>query len=376
MDEGLEHRRLQHGGSSPAITAVLLADDRIITASDDNRIRVFSFEKNTLSYVLEGHGGGVWAVDVLDDTLVSGSTDTTIRVWDLKAGKCTHTFKGHEATVRCVKIARLDEATAKDGVDNTPGQPLIVSGSRDSTLRVWRLPSYGDVDSGIERSDGGETLEVSVASNPYHSFLLEGHTAAVRGLAVHGRIAVSGSYDNSVRVWDIEKGTLKWNMEGHTNKVYVVAYDASRNLAYSGSMDMTVRIWNLENGQCSRVLSGHNSLVGLLNISPNNLVSASADATLRVWDPETGDLKHVLSAHKGAVVSIAHDDDRILSATGKSSVLWNARNGSVIRVMYPDVGGRDVWQVALDGQRCVLCSTTTPGGTFIDTWRPGEPPSD
>lgn len=160
MDAELNHRRLHHGGSSPVITALLLADDRIITTSDDHKIRVFSFEKNSLSYILEGHLGGVWAVDVLGDTLVSGSTDTTVRVWDLKTGKCTHTFKGHEATVRCVKIARPKEAVVRVGGQTTLGQPLIVSGSRDSTLRVWRLPGYDDDDSGT-KSNGGETLEVS-----------------------------------------------------------------------------------------------------------------------------------------------------------------------------------------------------------------------
>lgn len=134
---------------------------------------------------------------------------------------------------------------------------------------------------------------------------------------------------------------------------------------------MTVRIWNLENGQCNRVLSGHTSLVGLLSISPNNLVSASADATVRVWDPETGDLKHVLSAHKGAIVAIAHDDNRIFGAGDHSPMLWNARDGSVIRDMRPEVGGQNIWQAALDGKRCVVYSTSTPGGTYIDTWSLG-----
>jgi len=177
-----------------------------------------------------------------------------------------------------------------------------------------------------------------------------------------------------VRVWDVEKGKLDWTLEGHTQKVYSVAYDAVRNHAYSGSMDSTVRVWNLEDGQCIRVLAGHTSLVGLLSTSPNSLVSAAADATLKVWNPNTNELKHTLTAHSDAITAVAHDDDKILSTSGTSEgslLLWNTRDGTVIRDMWPEVGGQRVWQVALEGLRCVAASTSTKA-SFIDIWTLGD----
>ncbi len=54
--------------------------------------------------------------------------------------------------------------------------------------------------------------------NPYHIRLLEGHTHAVRALAAHGRTLVSGSYDATVRVWDIITGECKFTLTGHTQK--------------------------------------------------------------------------------------------------------------------------------------------------------------
>ncbi len=108
-------------------------------------------------------------------------------------------------------------------------------------------------------------------------------------------------------------------------------------------MDSTVRVWNLEDGQCIRVLAGHTSLVGLLSTSPNSLVSAAADATLKIWNPNTNELKHTLTAHTDAITAVAHDDDKILSTSGTSEgslLLWNTRDGTVIRDMWPEVGGQ------------------------------------
>lgn len=54
--------------------------------------------------------------------------------------------------------------------------------------------------------------------NPYHLRLLSGHGSAVRALAARGRTLVSGSYDHTVRVWDIITGVCRWVLSGHTQK--------------------------------------------------------------------------------------------------------------------------------------------------------------
>jgi F-box and WD-40 domain protein CDC4 len=54
--------------------------------------------------------------------------------------------------------------------------------------------------------------------NPYHRLFLEGHGHAVRGLAVRGRTLVSGSFDCTVRVWDLVTAASKWIMVGHMQK--------------------------------------------------------------------------------------------------------------------------------------------------------------
>lgn len=135
-----------HGRS--VVTCLLISHGRIISASDDHTIHVYSLATGTRIHLLEGHDGGVWAIAATKNTLVSGSTDRTIRVWDLETGRCNHVFGGHTSTVRCIAIVRpeLTDYVDEQGVvqkEKWPERRLIVSGSRDHTVRVWTLPRPG-----------------------------------------------------------------------------------------------------------------------------------------------------------------------------------------------------------------------------------------
>ena len=135
-----------HGSS--VVTSLIFSHGRFISSSDDHSIRVYSLATGELVHSLEGHEGGVWAVAASKDTLVSGSTDQTVRIWDLSTGKCTHVFGGHTSTVRCLSIVKPELIDVeRDGVvtkEKWPKRPLIVTGSRDRSLRVWALPRPGD----------------------------------------------------------------------------------------------------------------------------------------------------------------------------------------------------------------------------------------
>ncbi|EJU00171.1 WD40 repeat-like protein [Dacryopinax primogenitus] len=344
------------------VTCLQISATRIVSASDDHTIHVHSPIDGALLQSLQGHSGGVWALQFVHNTLVSGSTDRTVRVWDLRTGTNTHVFAGHTSTVRCLQIVE------KGDNGTWPRRRMIITGSRDNSLRLWYLPREGDAEYKSPGTGEGDTDRDEPQRNPYHVRLFAGHTSAVRALAARGKTLVSGSYDCTVRVWDMSTGECRFVLSGHAQKVYSVALDPIRERCASGSMDGTVRIWCLETGQCLHALTGHTSLVGLLSIRPNQLISAAADSTLRVWSPTSGDLLHTLTGHPAAITCFLHDEFRVLSGSEGSLKMWDADKGEWRRDLLTEVGG--VWQVAGWGRR-VVSASNRGDETYLDVFEWG-----
>ncbi len=329
------------------ITCLQFDDDKILTGSDDTLIHVYDTKTGVLRKKLEGHEGGVWALQYEGNVLVSGSTDRSVRVWDIEKGLCTQVFHGHTSTVRCLQILmpEMTGSTEQGKPILVPEKPLIITGSRDSQLRVWRLPEQGSkryIQTGPPAND---------ADCPYFVRVLTGHLHSVRAIAAHQDTLVSGSYDNTVRVWKISTGETVFRLQGHAMKVYSVVLDHKRNRCISGSMDNFVKIWSLETGACLFTLEGHSSLVGLLDLRDERLVSAAADSTLRIWDPENGQCKSTLSAHTGAITCFQHDGQKVISGSDRTLKLWDIKTGECTKDLLTDLSG--VWQVKFDERRCV-----------------------
>ncbi|KAL1594454.1 SCF ubiquitin ligase complex subunit cdc4 [Paraconiothyrium brasiliense] len=329
------------------VTCLQFDTDKILTGSDDTNINVYDTKTGALRSRLEGHEGGVWALQYEGNTLVSGSTDRSVRVWDIEKGKCTQVFQGHTSTVRCLVILKPTKiGETHDGQPiMMPKEELIITGSRDSSLRVWKLPKPGDrsiIQTGPPAND---------SDNPYFIRALTGHHHSVRAIAAHGDTLVSGSYDCTVRVWKISTGEVLHRLQGHSQKVYSVVLDTERNRCISGSMDNMVKVWSLDTGACLFTLEGHTSLVGLLDLSHERLVSAAADSTLRIWDPENGQCRSRLCAHTGAITCFQHDGQKVISGSDKTLKMWNVKTGEFVKDLLTDLSG--VWQVKFNERRCV-----------------------
>ena len=329
------------------VTCLQFDGDKILTGSDDKNINVYDTQTGRLKEKLEGHDGGVWALQYEGNILVSGSTDRSVRVWDIEKGRCSQVFQGHTSTVRCLQILMPTKVdVAPDGkAIMMPEQPLIITGSRDSTLRVWKLPKAGEPDYFQAGPPENE------ADCPYFVRVLAGHHHSVRAIAAHADTLVSGSYDHSVRVWQISTGETLHRLQGHTQKVYSVVLDHRRNRCISGSMDNLVKVWSLETGSVLFNLEGHSSLVGLLDLQQDRLVSAAADFTLRIWDPENGHCKSTLSAHTNAITCFQHDGQKVISGSDRTLKMWDVTNGQFVKDLLTDLSG--VWQVKFNERRCV-----------------------
>ncbi|KIV97550.1 hypothetical protein, variant 1 [Exophiala mesophila] len=341
------------------VTCLQFDTDKILTGSDDNNINVYETKTGILKSILTGHEGGVWALQYEGNTLVSGSTDRSVRVWNIQEARETHVFRGHTSTVRCLQIVspvKIGETTEGKPI-MMPKQPLIITGSRDSTLRVWKLPRPGDP-MFVQTDNEGEADDC-----PFFVRTLTGHQHSVRAIAAHADTLVSGSYDYTVRVWKISTGETIHRLQGHTQKVYSVVLDHARNRCISGSMDNMVRIWDLNTGSMKYTLEGHTSLVGLLDLNCDKLVSAAADSTLRIWDPENGQCKATLSAHTGAITCFKHDGQKVISGSDRALKLWNIKTGECVKDLLSDLSG--VWQVKFNERRCVA-AVQRDGLTYIE----------
>ncbi len=152
----------------------------------------------------------------------------------------------------------------------------IVSGSWDNTLRIWDCETGNPV------------------GKPF-----EGHVDSVRSVAFSpdGARVASGSYDKTIRLWDLSTGKQSGKpIQGHedyVNSVVIFLGDQGKHILASGSSDKTIRILDAKTGtwdKTTRPFRGHTEPICSVAFSPDGkqIVSGSQDKTVRIWDFETG----------------------------------------------------------------------------------------
>ena len=121
---------------------------------------------------------------------------------------------------------------------------------------------------------------------PLRQHVLKGHTDCVWSVAFSpdGRYIVSGSEDNTIRVWGAQMGVqVGKTLKGHTGLVLSVAFSPDGRYIVSGSSDETLQIWDVQTGaQVGKPLQGHTDIVRSVAFSSNGrqIVSSSYDNTI------------------------------------------------------------------------------------------------
>ena len=284
---------------------------------------------------LRGHTSKVLAVAVTGDgrRAVSGSEDTTLRVWDLESGEELATLQGHADYVCAVAVTG-------------DGRRAVSGGSWYNTLKVW------DISTGLNAGlESGEELAT-----------LRGHANWVSAVAVtgDGRRAVSGSWDNTLKVWDLESGEELATLQGHTGAVEAVAVTGDERRAVSGSRDNTLKVWDistglnagLESGEELATLRGHTDWVGVVVVTGDErrAVSGSRDNTLKVWDLESGEELTTLRGHTSWVSAVAVTGDGRRAVSGsydKTLKVWDLESGEELATLQGHTD--DVCAVAVMG---------------------------
>jgi WD40 repeat protein len=122
-------------------------------------------------------------------------------------------------------------------------------------------------------------------------------------------------------------------LTGHTDGIMCLQFSDSLAhpafpLLITGSYDRTARVWNLETGAELRVLRGHTRGVRCLQFDEVKLITGSMDRTLKIWNWRTGTLMRTLEGHTEGIVSLHFNDDTLASGSADSNVkIWNFRTG-------------------------------------------------
>jgi WD40 repeat protein len=171
----------------------------------------------------------------------------------------------------------------------------------------------------------------------------DGHAAAVTSIAFSpdGQMLVSGSSDNSVKLWDVRVGRLVRSLEGHRAGVNAVAFSPDNKTIASASDDKTIKLWDALTGRLLRTLEGHTDKVNSVAFSPNGrmLASGSADSWVNLWDANSGRLNRQLEGVSSNALAVAFSPDGSLLAAAcqsQSVRLWEMRTGNQLSNNLPD----------------------------------------
>jgi len=174
---------------------------------------------------------------------------------------------------------------------------------------------------------------------------LQGHSGWVTGLAFtpDGRRLVSGSWDQTVKMWDVSTGLPAGMVSNNIH--YVQALASSRDgrwIAAENSAD-SVTIWDTATGQPVHTLptdrkvhGAGNNWVYSIAFSPDGrfLASGLDDKTIRIWDVKSGQPLHDFTANKRSVIYVAFSPDGRWLATGgndKTILIWDVESGKLVR---------------------------------------------
>ncbi len=206
-------------------------------------------------------------------------------------------------------------------------QGKLISGSYDNTIKIW-------------------DLETGVCTQTLYS-----HGDSVCCLALAQGKLISGSYDNTIKIWDLETGICTQTLQGHRNVVSCVAFAQGKLI--SGSYDNTIKMWDIETGACTQTLQTHEDMIFCLTFSQGKLISGCNDNTIKIWDLETGACTKTLQGHQNSVHCLAaFAQGKLISGSSDNTIkIWDLETGDCTQT--------------LQGHRNTVCGLAFAQGKLI-----------
>lgn len=232
----------------------------------------------------------------------------------------------------------------------SPHGRWLASGSWDNTVHVWDTT--------------GKTLLV-----------YEEHKQPVKSVcwSPDGTYIASGSWDNTVRIWEASTGETLSGKFDHEAQLESVAWSPDGAYIASAGHDGVAKVWNLSKKRAIFTYKGHGGPVWSVAWSPDSkyIVTASHDKTAQVWEVLTGKLLLTYYNHRHPVTAAAwaSNGSIVASSDQKGTVyLWNIPDGSTLYHYQDDTGAVKTLSWSPTG----LCLASAVKD--VQVWNMADPP--
>ncbi len=187
----------------------------------------------------------------------------------------------------------------------SPDEDILATGSFDGSIKLWDL-------------ERGALLWTSWRTNNIQRL----------AFAPDGRTLASSGADAAIQLWDAKSGTHLRTLSGHSGPVYALAWSPDGSLLASGGLDAHIRLWDVSGAQPDpdvRMLHEHSDWVFSLAFTPDGrtLASASWNGTVKLWDVESQSVRETVSGHSGQVWAVAWSSDgRTMASCEWDHTIW------------------------------------------------------
>jgi WD40 repeat protein len=186
---------------------------------------------------------------------------------------------------------------------------------------------------------GGIAYQWNVG-DPAHAELtrkFEGHKDALYALALSpdGKTLATGSYDQKIKLWNVETGAEIKTLSGHNGAIFGLSFRPDGKVLASASADRTVKLWDVASGKRLDTFSQPLKEQTAVAFAPDGrtVAAAGVDNRIRVWsvsasaEEGTNPLRFTRFAHEGAILNLIYSADGSLiasSAADRTVKLWSA----------------------------------------------------
>ena len=237
------------------------------------------FDMNTLAYAPDGQN------------IATGGDDGKVKVWNTTSGFCFVTFAEHSAAISSVEFAKQGQ--------------VLFSASLDGTVRAFDLIRY-------------RNFRTFTSPSP----------AQFSCLAVDpsGEVVAAGSTDSfEIFLWSVQTGKLLDVLAGHEGPVSSLAFSPTGNQLASGSWDKSVRMWNVFGR--SRAVEPYQLSADVLALAfrpdGKELAASTLDGQIMFFDVEVGKQINVIEGRKD-VSGGRKVDDRMAASNNSSGKSYNS----------------------------------------------------